>query len=257
MPLGFSAYIRCEWAACVPGAFSHHMRRFCIASLFQLHLLPSVKLWIARAVQRNHTQTYRTRVSGNWQFLAGVTICLLLFSASVRSEEITKCSDPRQTTVMDCAHHVLGLLRSNAYRKNPKDALRLVSEWDARYKKAYLALQKQGRSKSEIEKLQEEVLGELNPIEIVKDKGIESLVKRYLSKLAPLMGFIKSTPVTALVKFLKPSSIATDFDELIVTNEEIQKEMWAILKPVLRDDWQVRYKDILSAVADRPQFRAP
>jgi len=257
MSVGLFASVRYMLAVCVPGAFSYHVGQVCIAPLFHLQLLHSLKCWRGRAVQHNRTQLCQTRASGRWQFLAAVAIGLLIFSASVRSGQITKCSDPKQTTVMDCASHVQSLLRTNEYRADVKKALQLVSEWNARYEKAYLALKIQGRSKSAIEKLQEEVLGEVNPLEIAKDKGIEDLVKRYLSKLATLMGFIRSTPVTALAKFLEPSEIATDFDELLKTNELIQKEMWAILRPVLQDNWEVRYRDGLSKVPAGPQIKTP
>jgi hypothetical protein len=130
---------------------------------------------------------------------------------------------------------------------NPKAIIALASVWAASYDRQYDFLRSRGhleKSTPDAEKIFAEVESKVDPIDIVsdkvKDKILETAVKRYLSRLAPLLKFASSPFAAALKAFFDSSEIASDYDELRLMNDDLQARISAKLAPYLKPDWQVR-----------------
>jgi hypothetical protein len=128
---------------------------------------------------------------------------------------------------------------------DPKTILTLANAWAVSYDKQYNWLRSKGRLQQSVpdsEKIFDELRSKVDPLDIVtdkvKDKIIETAVKRYFSRLAPVV-VIASGPIgQALKAFFTSSDIATDYDELRLMNEDIQARVSTLLAPYLKTDWK-------------------
>jgi hypothetical protein len=128
---------------------------------------------------------------------------------------------------------------------DPKTIIMLANAWAGSYDKQYNWLRSKGQLQKSVpdsEKIFDELRSKVDPLDIVadkvKDKVIETAVKRYFSRLAPLV-VIASGPIgQALKAFFTSSDIATDYDELRLMNEDIQARVSALLAPYLKPDWK-------------------
>lgn len=145
-------------------------------------------------------------------------------------------------TLTECEHLVVGRLRAKPLM-SPADAVRLVSTyWDPRFETAYLALTASDRAKpTDVEKLKAEAASRLNPIDYLRDKAIEDAVKRYMPRLAPILAAISSAPAEFLFILFWPSPTATPAQELGYANKRVQDELWKILRPYMKTDWESQY----------------
>jgi hypothetical protein len=149
--------------------------------------------------------------------------------------------------------------------RTPGDAKTIVAVaglWAASYDKQYNWLRSKGRLEKSVpdaDKIFEEIKSKVDPLDIVtdkiKDKLIETAVKRYLSRLAPLVVFASSPIVQALKAFFNSSEIASDYDELRLMNDDIQRRLATQLSPYLKPDW----KTLLNSAAQQagPSLRRP
>jgi hypothetical protein len=141
-----------------------------------------------------------------------------------------------------------GIAVKTELQKNPQDpkaVVELGNLWAAAYDKQYEWLRAKGRlqqSTPDADKIFETVKSKLDPIEVasdkLKDKALEALVKRYFSRLAPLVKFAGGPIGEALKAFFNSSEIATDYDELRLMNDDIQQRVALLLQPYLKPNWQ-------------------
>ncbi len=177
----------------------------------------------------------------------GLAVALMLVFVSSHSATPLKCSTG---TWMTCAVQIEDEVVKNRdhYLKDPKAALALGAEWDRVFQAAYLRLAKQPRSESDLALVRQEIEGKLNPANYVKDKALESLMKKYLPRLAPVLEVLASAPVAALAVFLTPSQVASDLDILMTTNKAVQARLWDVLLPAMKPDWRKNYLELLKTI---------
>jgi hypothetical protein len=141
---------------------------------------------------------------------------------------------------------------------DPKRVVDLVGLWGEAYVTRFNELRKQGRiekSTPDADKIFEEVNAKLNPIEIAKDKLEERLLKKYLSWLATIMEWADKPIAIVLKAFFNSSEIATDYQELRLMNDSIQKVAVSLLEPHMRSDWKDKLGIAVRAAG--PQLRRP
>lgn len=153
-------------------------------------------------------------------------------------------------TMFNCAKRVRDTLTANsvALADDPQRAIRIAAEWDTVYRKAYLGLKGQPRSESDLNKLRDAIVEKINPVEIAKEKALDALVKRYLPRLAPVMAFLSTAPMTAVTTFLTPSEVASDLDELEAANKAVHEALWPIVTSKAQPDWRQRLAIALQQV---------
>lgn len=132
--------------------------------------------------------------------------------------------------------------------KRPSDAktvVDLAGLWAVAYDKQFNWLRSKGKlqqSTPDADKIFEAVRSKLDPLDIasdkVRDKVVEALLKRYLAHLAPIVQFASGPIGEALKVFFDSSEIATDFDELRLMNDDIQRRLGSLLEPYLKPNWQ-------------------
>jgi hypothetical protein len=145
---------------------------------------------------------------------------------------------------------------------DPKRIINLAGLWAASYDKQYDFLRSRGRlerSTPDAEKIFAEVESKVDPIDIVsdqvKDKVLEVAVKRYFSRLAPLLKFASSPLAAALKVFFESSEIASDYDELRLMNDDLQTRITTQLSPYLKADWKARLNSAVQEAAPSLQQR--
>ena len=140
-----------------------------------------------------------------------------------------------------------GAVKTDLMRRpqDPRAIVELGNLWAAAYERQYEFLRSQGRlqqSTPDADKIFEAVKSKIDPVEIasdrLKDKAVEALIKKYLSRLAPLIKFASGPYIEALKAFFTSSEIASDYDELRLMNDDIQQRIAELLQPYLRPDWK-------------------
>jgi len=139
-----------------------------------------------------------------------------------------------------------------------KRATDLAGLWGRAYADRYNSLRKAAhleRATPDAEKLFEAVNSHLNPVDIAKDKVEDLVLKRYLSWAATLAEWAEKPLSQALKAFFDSSETATDYDELRLMNDDLQKRIIIILEEHMQPGW----KDKLDrAVTDAlPELRRP
>jgi len=112
--------------------------------------------------------------------------------------------------------------------------------WDKAFDAQFDSLRKSHHLESatpEAERIEGAVNDNFNPIEIIKDKAKETLVKEILPKLATLLKWVSSKLAVVLSTFLESQDVATDYDELKLMNDAIQDRVFNALDPYLTPDW--------------------
>ena len=141
---------------------------------------------------------------------------------------------------------------------DPKRVVQLAAAWGESFGARFNSLRKQGRveqSTPDSEKIFDEINSKLNPVEIAKDKALEAILKRYLAFAATALEWAEKPLAVALKAFFDSSEIATDWDELRLMNDDIQKRVAVLLAPHMRTDWKERLN--AAAQAAGPQLRRP
>ncbi len=87
----------------------------------------------------------------------------------------------------------------------------------------------------------------------VLDHAQDAFLKTCLGPLAFLIEWSNATPVVALKTFLDGPETASDFDELQIMDEVIQKEISDQLRPFLKANWQDQLSQAIVQAA--PQWR--
>jgi hypothetical protein len=154
-----------------------------------------------------------------------------------------------------------GVAVKHALEENPSDAKRIVELaglWGHAFGARFDALRKQGRverSTPDSEKIFEALNAKLNPVEIAKDKAKDALVKRYLASAAAILEWASKPVAEALKAFFNASEIASDYDELRIMNDDIQKRIAVLLSPYVVADWRQRLEGAAQEAA--PQLKLP
>jgi hypothetical protein len=96
------------------------------------------------------------------------------------------------------------------------------------------ALRKQGHLKEalpESERIYEAIVSNFNPFEIAKDKVDDALFKRHFPMLAPVVGWANTPIIPTLEAFVDSEDVATDYNELRLLNNAIQRQVNESLIP--------------------------
>lgn len=167
-------------------------------------------------------------------------ISLAAFTSFAYSQGPSTPASCDRLTLAQCETFVtkeLGKLQAS----DVKSAVSLSQIWSDRFRQAYSASIKKGPSSSDIDKIEEKILDELDPLEKIKSKATELMLAKYFSRLATWLAFIGSNPVKGLLLFLTPSEVASSYDEAIQANNRVQERLHALLEPNLRADWRKIY----------------
>lgn len=171
-------------------------------------------------------------------------ICLFVLSgAAVNGLAATATQVCESSTWSNCGAAVRAELDRNP--TDPKTILTLANAWAVSYDKQYNWLRSKGKLQQSVpdsEKIFDELRSKVDPLDIVtdkvKDKLIETAVKRYFSRLAPLVAVASGPIGQGLKAFFTSSDIATDYDELRLMNDDIQSRVGRLLAPYLKTDWK-------------------
>lgn len=129
---------------------------------------------------------------------------------------------------------------------DPKLVIHLAIVWGKAFDIRYDALRKEGHvqtSTPDSEKIFGAIKSKIDPIEVAKDKAIDELLKKYLPGAAAVMKFASGPISTALQTFFNSSEIATDYDELRLMNDDLQRRITALLESSLDPDWQSKLQN--------------
>ena len=187
--------------------------------------------------------------------LACVLTGWLLSSSATRAQLADPCL---QNNAYGCAQKVRNELLNHRdyYQTHVDQVFELATQWDRTFRAAYFRVKGQPRSTSDVDLILEQARSKVSPIEWAQDKLIDAAVKKYLPRLAPLIGFLASAPATALTTFLTPSQTASDLDELESVNKDLQDLIFSMTSPALQPDWRMRYTT-LSQQLQVPQSTGP
>lgn len=177
------------------------------------------------------------------------------------------CNNP-QVSYFECATLIQRALKNAPDPlANPNPVFRLAALWDAKFESEYEVFRRSKQlksAKSDYELIMEEIEKQIDPREIVKEKIAEKIrtrvsawfVKRF-KQMAPVVRFLGSRIVslglTGVGAFLKPSEIATDWDERRHLNDQIQDDIANKLMPLLKPDWRYKFEKQVGPVLERPR----
>jgi hypothetical protein len=91
--------------------------------------------------------------------------------------------------------------------------------------------------------------------EIAKDKVDDALFKRHFPMLAPVVGWANTPIIPTLEAFVDSEDVATDYNELRLMNNAIQRQVNESLIPYLKSDWQDQLTKAVEQAA--PQLKMP
>lgn len=170
---------------------------------------------------------------------------LVLAATAVRAQPTQSPADCSQMTWQACAQIVTQGLRGAT--DDPGRAMRLVYRyWIPKFAAAYRALPTSQRAReSDIEKLESELSGKINPVDYVRDEAITEAARQYLPRLAVALKFVGSAPIQGLNGVFWPSPTASGTQELIAANSQIHEALWRITNAKLKPDWKSSYTTIL------------
>ena len=163
---------------------------------------------------------------------AVVFLCGTLKAQSVQSI----CAN---TTWSNCGVAVKLELKKNP--SDPKEILQIALAWGKAYDSRYQELRQKGRIQTatpDADKIFEAVKSKIDPLEIAKDQAVDALAKKYFSRLAPIVEWAGGPIAEALKAFFDSSEIATDYDEVRLMNDDIQKRIAVLLQPFFKPDWK-------------------
>lgn len=159
-------------------------------------------------------------------------------------------------TPMTCGGAVLNELK--ALGDKPKRAVELGLLWGGVYAKEVARLEKAGllkKSEKDADKIEAWFKDKVDPISLGSDAVLEQLLKKYLPKMATVLGLLEA-PLAGLGVFFDSSKIATDFDELSALNDQIHdliaKKLDSHLKPSWRADLEAIAKQAGPALRKSP-----
>lgn len=190
------------------------------------------------------------------RFLVFYSIALMLAltpmpaASAATPEEICKSSTP-----MNCGGAVGKALK--VLGDDPKRALELGLLWGAVFESELRRMKGTGQlktSEKDSEKIEEAFRDEVDPIAKLGGAVLETLVKRYLPKVATVLGLLESPVLGGLAAFFDSSQVASDFDELRLLNDSVQAQVAAKLDRYLGPDWQKRFAEVGARVG--PELKA-
>jgi hypothetical protein len=174
-------------------------------------------------------------------------IYLFLFSATLASGQADLCRD---RTWSNC-----GIAVKQRLDANPTELfqiLALAESWGNAFDKEYEVLRKKGRLERAVPdsvKIKERLWEQINPISLAKDAALDAIVKRYFARLAPFIKFATGPIRSVVDAAIIPSDIATDYDELRMMNDDIQRKIAGLLRPHLRPDWELLFQNAAASAA--------
>ncbi|AXC15945.1 hypothetical protein ACPOL_6733 (plasmid) [Acidisarcina polymorpha] len=131
-------------------------------------------------------------------------------------------------------------------------------EWNSSYAARFDHLRKGGviePSFPDSEKIYEAVKDKLDPRSIAKDKAREVLIKKLLPRVAFIVEWSSTPFAEGLKVFLSSSETASDYDELRLANDDVQRSIERKLGPYLQSDWKATLNAAIIEAA--PELRNP
>jgi hypothetical protein len=136
---------------------------------------------------------------------------------------------------------------------NPVDIGTLASLWGTAFGAQFDTLRRNGhleKSVSEDERIDDLLNDHANPLEIAKDHAEDALLDKCFRKLPMVLFVINSTPVAAISTFFENlPEAASDYDELLLMDREIEAEVSAELAPLMTPTWKTDFSDFVDRAA--------
>lgn len=156
-----------------------------------------------------------------------------------------------QGTWTNCGSAVKQALDSNPSDKNR--IIHLAMYWADAFSIQYDSLRKNGQLEKSIpdsKLFSEEVESRFDVFEMATDKArdrlIDHVAKKYLTKISTVLAFVANPYVASILNaiklYFKESEIATNYDDLLLMNIEIQQKAIGLLEPMMRPKWQDELK---------------
>lgn len=203
-----------------------------------------------------HLRWVEGKLANGAVYVMAVLFAVLILSAlPVRADTVDDACT--KGTWANCGAAAKQWLDKNA-SPTPQQLVRVANLWAEAYGKQFDQLRAAHRiekSTPDSEKIFEAVKSKLDPIDIAKDKAVDSIVKKLLPKAAVVLKWASTPLGVALQAFFNSSEIATDYDELRLMNEDLQSRFMEKLGPSLKPNW----KDLLNSATQQaaPQLVAP
>ena len=166
--------------------------------------------------------------------IAAAQCCTALSSA--QSLEVACNSNASWSTCGVAVRHELDKMPTN-----PERIVAIAKTWGQAYARQFDWLRAHGRlteSAPDSQKVFDEVSSRLDPLQVSKDRAEEALLKRYLPLIATIMGWLEKPFVQGLKISAISSDTATDYDELELMNNDLQRRIAILLEPYLQPNWK-------------------
>lgn len=183
----------------------------------------------------------------HWLAMVGLGIAAAILPPLVETSWAAGASPEKacaEGTPMTCGGVVQDALRSLG--DDPRRALELGLLWGRAFEGEVERLKRAGRLKTaerDADKIQGWFEDQIDPLSHAQDAALEALLKKYLPRLATVLGLLEA-PLGGFAAFFDSSEIATDFDELRFLNDQIQERIAAKISPHLDKAWRVEYEKI-------------
>lgn len=130
---------------------------------------------------------------------------------------------------------------------DPEEVVRLSLLWSSAYERQLLWLVKHDRvQKGEHD--YDKIVDAIHPANLAASRAQEVVLRRYFKQVARI---ICSAAAEGVLVFFDASSIATDYDELELMNQELQRQFIRKLEPYLAHDWKAALREELQRAEPR------
>lgn len=194
----------------------------------------------------------------HWLAMMGLGIAAAILPPLIETSRAAGASPEKacaDSTPMTCGGAVEDALK--ALGDNPHRALELGLLWGRVFEKEVDRLKRAGRLKTaqrDADKIQGWFEDQIDPLSYAQDAALEALLKKYLPRMATVLGLLEA-PLGGIAVFFDSSEIATDFDELRFLNAQIQERIAAKISPHLDKAWRGGLEEIGRRAG--PALRAP
>jgi hypothetical protein len=139
---------------------------------------------------------------------------------------------------------------------DPKEVIALAGLWGKAFDAQYHALRQTGhleQATPDDERVEEILNGILNPIDIATDHAEDAILKQCLGGFGFIVEWSSNPAVGTLKTFFDNSpEVATDYDELLLMDDLIQREVGEQLEPFMKPTWQTQLSQAIDQAA--PQW---
>jgi len=174
-------------------------------------------------------------------------VVLVTFIAApflLHADPVSSPANCDNMTWQDCAKFVKDQLP--ALKDKPESAIPFVVKyWAPKFETVYRNRRHDDETLSDLEKIQKEIEGKVNPVNWATDKVLDAALKSFLPRIATIVAILDTVSVEGVLAFLWPSSTATEGDELRHANDEIHRSVFTLLdRKASAKGWQARYLEL-------------